>query len=130
MNYTHKIIFKERGMQPESIDLATATSLMNAREQGQNVPFSLGGSQYMSQDIRAIVKLERQVTSSRTYPCTNTQCNREDRIHFEGTPCEYDTTGVCTACNGSVFEKHRLFSLYRFGRVMCYGCYDKYWTSL
>lgn len=121
--FTHRVYFKKKQFEPVMIEEKQATKLIAARDDSRYKPNSkvtVGSIQCELQDISIIEKMANEYVRRGWYICTNEQCSSENKQHRAGERCDYDLTGKCAQCDKDVTEREREYTLYKYGRVLCY----------
>lgn len=98
MNYTHKIIFKDRGLGSINVTGEQAEIAQGAKKVGSDSTIDLNGSVYEAGSIKAVIKLDAPIAKRNIRECTNIKCHRESRQHYEEDHCEYDKV-QCHLCD-------------------------------
>ena len=119
---THRVHFRKPGMEPQLIDAKKAEKVNNARGNpayNQSTTVEVGEITCELRDIAMIEKLGQVLVRRGFYRCDNEKCSNENRMHPSGEKCEYSFTAKCVECAKDVWERDRVYSLYKWGKVLC-----------
>jgi hypothetical protein len=121
---THRVNFKQKGVEPILIDNQKAADLIAFRRSPDYNPKQIATFDdpvYQCEigTIGSIELLDAPLIKYGQRVCQNEMCTSRTRIHAENEVCPYELTGKCEECGKVMWERDREFSIMKFNRVVC-----------